>query len=75
MLLELTGHNGKDIILNTDHIVFHIVLIYAGDNSLSVVELTTADKYGNRRQIYVRENLNELLEKYEAKKNSRFIST
>lgn len=71
MLLELTGHNGKNIILNTDH----IVLIYAGDNSLSVVELTTADKYGNRRQIYVRENLNELLEKYEAKKNSRFFST
>jgi hypothetical protein len=71
MLLELTGHNGKNIILNTDH----IVLIYAGDNSLSVVELTTADKYGNRRQIYVRENLNELLEKYEAKKNSRLFST
>ena len=71
MLLELTGHNGKNIILNTDH----IVLIYAGDNSLSVVELTTADKYGNRRQIYVRENLNELLEKYEAKKNGRLFST
>ena len=71
MLLELTGHNGKNIILNTDH----IVLICAGDNSLSVVELTTADKYGNRRQIYVRENLNELLEKFEAKKNSRLFST
>ena len=71
MLLELTGHNGKNIILNTDH----IVLIYAGDNSLSVVELTTADKYGNRRQIYVRENLNELLEKYETKKNGRLFST
>ncbi len=71
MLLELTGHNGKNIILNTDH----IVLIYAGDNSLSIVELTTADKYGNRRQVYVKENLNELLEKYEAKKNSRFFST
>jgi hypothetical protein len=71
MLLELTGHNGKNIILNTDH----IVLIYAGDNSLSVVELTTADRYGNRRQIYVRENLNELLEKYETKKNGRLFST
>jgi hypothetical protein len=71
MLLELTGHNGKNIVLNTDH----IVLIYAGDNSLSVVELTTADRYGNRRQVYVRENLNELLEKYEAKKNGRLFST
>jgi len=71
MLLELTGHNGKNIILNTDH----IVLIYAGDNSLSIVELTTADRYGNRSQVYVKENLNELLEKYEAKKNSRFFST
>jgi hypothetical protein len=74
VLLELTGHNGKNIILNTDH----IVLIYAGDNSLSslsIVELTTADKDGNRRQIYVRENPNELLEKYEAKKNGRLFST
>jgi hypothetical protein len=71
MLLELTGHNGKNIVLNTDH----IVLIYAGDNSLSVVELTTADRYGNRRQVYVRENLNELLEKYETKKNGRLFST